>query len=196
MTAPAFADPVLDAQAAFRAVMDAMARPGSIRPLPSALTPPLPLSPAAAAVALTLLDYEAPFWLDAPLARAAEVASWLHFHTGAPRVDVPEEAAFAFLADPANAPACARFALGSPDYPDRSTTLVLQVESLSDAAQMRLSGPGIAGARTIAAAPLRDDFLAEAARNRACFPCGVDFIFVAADALAALPRSTRVEPGA
>ena len=195
MTAPAFADPVLDAQATFRTVMHAMARPGSIRSLASDLAPPQPLSPAAAAVALTLLDYEAAFWLDAPLAGAAEVASWLHFHTGAPRVDAPEQAAFAFLADPANAPACARFALGSMDYPDRSTTLVLQVESLSDAARMRLSGPGIEGVRTLAVAPLRDDFLAEAERNRACFPRGVDFIFVAPDALAALPRSTRVEPG-
>jgi alpha-D-ribose 1-methylphosphonate 5-triphosphate synthase subunit PhnH len=196
MTAPAFADPVLDAQVTFRTVMDAMARPGRIRPLVSDLSPPAPLSPAAAAIALTLLDYEASFWLDAPLARAPEVANWLHFHTGAPRADAPDEAAFAFSADPASAPALEAFALGSMEYPDRSTTLVLQLDSISDAALMRLSGPGIEGECKFAAAPLPDDFIGQAERNRACFPRGIDLILVSADKIVALPRSTRIEPGA
>ena len=83
MLAPAFEDPALASQAVFRTVMEAMARPGLARPLPCGLAVPPPLLPTAAAVALTLLDYETPFWLDPALAEAGEVAAWIRFHTGA-----------------------------------------------------------------------------------------------------------------
>ena len=81
-----FAEPVLAAQTTFRTVMDALARPGSVRRL-AGVAAPAPLSPSAAAIALTLLDYETPFWLDAPLAGAPEVVRFRlrqHRHGGAP----------------------------------------------------------------------------------------------------------------
>jgi len=190
--APAFADPVLEAQAVFRAVMDAMARPGTVKSISGDLDPPRPLSRAAASVLLALLDHETPFWLDAPLADAADVVGWILFHTGAPHVTQPDEAAFAILADPAQAPLLERFALGSVEYPDRSATLILQVESFSGM-PVRLTGPGIAETLSFAASPLPGGFLAQMEANRALFPRGIDLIFVTEDALAAMPRSTHVE---
>jgi alpha-D-ribose 1-methylphosphonate 5-triphosphate synthase subunit PhnH len=117
------------------------------------------------------------------------------FHTGAPRADDPATAAFAFIADSAAAPPFETFALGSQEYPDRSTTLVLQVERLSEGEGLILRGPGIAGSRRLAAAPLPADFLARLADNRAQFPRGVDVLLAAADAVAALPRSLHVAGG-
>src|SRR5262249_22174632 len=110
------------------ALMDALARPGTVRPLTPAAAAPPPLSATAAAVALTMLDYETPVWLDAPLAQSPQVADWIRLHAGARVTPDPRQAAFAFIADPVHAPAFDGFSLGTPEYPDRSATLVLQVE--------------------------------------------------------------------
>jgi alpha-D-ribose 1-methylphosphonate 5-triphosphate synthase subunit PhnH len=193
--AAGFSDSVLGAQRVFRAVMDALARPGSIVRIAGLPAPPAPMSPAAGAIALALADYDTPLWLDQPLAAAGQVTAWLRFHTGAPITADPARAAFAFLADPARLPALETFALGTPEYPDRSTTLVLQVESFADGGAMRLSGPGIAGSQTFSAKPLALDFAARLAENRALFPRGVDLLLATQDEVAGLPRSVRVTAG-
>ena len=189
--AAGFAEPVLAAQATFRVVMDAMARPGTVRRL-AGIAAPAPLSATAAAIALTLLDYETAFWLDAPLAETEDVARFISFHTGARVTADPADAAFAFVADPTSAPPLARFAQGSLEYPDRSTTLVLQVAHLAEGEGMLLRAPGIAGTRRLAASPLPADFLDQLADNRARFPRGIDILLAAPDAVAGLPRSLHV----
>ena len=88
--APAFAEPGLESQSAFRAVMTAMSRPGLVQELRHDLSPPAPLSAGAATVALMLFDYETPVWLDAALAEAKDVSRWLRFHTGAPMTSNPQ----------------------------------------------------------------------------------------------------------
>ena len=52
---PGFSDPVLDAQACFRKVLDALSRPGTVRAL-DVSTAPAPLNLASAGLALTLMD--------------------------------------------------------------------------------------------------------------------------------------------
>ncbi len=192
MLAPAFDDPALASQAVFRTVMEALARPGLPRRLSSKLAVPPPLSATAAAVALTLLDYETPFWLDPELAAAGEVAPWLTFHTGGPQTTESVQATFGFISDPAAMPPFEAFSPGSLEYPDRSTTLVVQVASFDHGEALALSGPGIAGTRRFSAAPLPADFRARLIANREMFPRGVDLILVTPDAVAALPRSLRV----
>ena len=103
MLAPAFPAPVIANQVVFRAVMDAVARPGEVKALPPAVGAPSPLNNTAA-LALALLDYETPLWLDPPLAKIPAVAEWIRFHTGARVTGDPRQAAFAFIADPAHAP--------------------------------------------------------------------------------------------
>ena len=194
--APAFAEPVLEAQSAFRAVMNAISRPGLVQELRRDLSPPAPLSAGAAIVALTLFDYETPDWLDASLAGADDVSRWLRFHTGAPITSDPQQAAFALIADAVGSPDFIGFALGTLDYPDRSTTLILQVESLSDGHTMALNGPGIDGVQMMTAGPLPENFVRRMTDNRALSPRGVDVLLVTDDAVAAVPRSTRIEGSA
>ena len=188
--AAGFADPVHDAQRTFSAVMRAMAEPGRPVPLATDLAPPAPLSPEMAAVALSLLDYETPVFLDAPLAAVPGVARFLAFHTGAPVVEDPGAARFALIGDAAALPDFARFAQGEPDYPDRSATLVVAVETLAEGAgALVLEGPGIRGRRAVSAAPLPTDLPVRLLANRALFPLGVDLLLVAPGAVAGLPRS-------
>lgn len=193
--ARAFADPVHGAQQTFRAVMNALARPGTLQPVDGLAEAPAPLSPVAGAVAVALADYETPLWLDAPLAAAPEVAAWLAFHTGARTGAAPAEAAFALASAPTGLPDLAGFALGSDIYPDRSTTLILQVEAFTGegaSTRLHLAGPGIRGHATLAVAGLPADIVERLAANQALFPRGVDLILAGPAAVAALPRTTRV----
>jgi alpha-D-ribose 1-methylphosphonate 5-triphosphate synthase subunit PhnH len=187
----AFHDAPREAQTVFRTVMEAMASPGRILPFQPGLEAPEPLLPTAAAVLLALADFETPVWLDSALTEARPVREFLRFHTGARMVDEPEAATFAAIAAPAAMPPLEAFAQGTLDYPDRSATLILQVETLHPDG-WRLEGPGIRDAVRFNAAPLPADFTAQLAENRERFPLGVDLIFATRDAIAALPRSTRL----
>ncbi|MBN9265645.1 MAG: phosphonate C-P lyase system protein PhnH [Hyphomicrobium sp.] len=186
-----FADPVHDAQKVFRAALDAMAHPGRIARLASSLTPPSPLLGTSASLLLALADYETSIWLDDTLSENPAVSDFLRFHTGARLTRQRREADFAVIAAPAEMPALATFAEGTPEYPDRSTTLIVQVEALANHG-WHFSGPGIRERMAFSAAPAPADFPQQLAANRAHFPRGVDLIFVTSVEIAALPRSTRI----
>lgn len=186
---PGFADPVHDAQASFRAVLDAMAHPGRIVTMPARLPSSLPLGTAAVAVALSLCDGDTPVWLDAA---AAGAASYLTFHCGAPLAATPGEASFAFVAGLAALPPLDSFALGSDEYPERSATLVIEVESLADGDGVRLRGPGVRSETLLAVAGLPARFWAERGALAELFPRGLDMVFACGDRLAAVPRSIQV----
>jgi alpha-D-ribose 1-methylphosphonate 5-triphosphate synthase subunit PhnH len=190
--AAGFADKVLSAQSTFRAVMNAMARPGSVQRIEAAAACPGGLMPASAAVALTLFDHDTPVWLDAKLSATPEPARWLKFHTGAPLVTEPSGSAFALIGDPAALPGLDSFSFGTDDYPDRSTTLILQVESLSHGPAIELRGPGIDGTATLRASIAPPDLFDRLSINQTLFPRGVDVVLVSGDSIAAIPRTTRL----
>ncbi|WP_138465881.1 phosphonate C-P lyase system protein PhnH [Poseidonocella sp. HB161398] len=177
-----FADPALEAASGFRELMECMARPGRIVEVAGA-RPPAPLSPAAGVVLLLLCDADTPLHL-AGAADCPEVRSWVGFHCGAPLVPAAD-CAFA-LGDWAALAPLGRYRAGTPDYPDRSATLIVELPDLAPGGT-RLTGPGIAEEARL---PLPDP---EALRaNAARFPLGLDVIFTSGTRLAALPRSTRI----
>ncbi len=188
-----FGDPVFDAQAIFRSIMTAFAEPALPVDLGSRVSAPDPLGPAAAAVLAALADDDTPVWLAAGEASAA--ARWLRFHTGAPITADPAAASFALLPAGDDPAGWTRFPRGTPDYPDRSATLLLPVPALAGGAPLVATGPGIATERPFAPAGLPAGFRAAMDRNRAGFPLGFDLILVCGTAALALPRSTRLREG-
>jgi alpha-D-ribose 1-methylphosphonate 5-triphosphate synthase subunit PhnH len=187
-----FADKVLSAQSTFRSVMDAMARPGSVQQIGVATGAPSPLMRGAAAIALTLFDHDTPVWLDPAMSETSDVTKWLKFHTGAPVIADSSICSFALIGDPEALPALDRFACGSNEYPDRSTTLILQVESLTEGSRFELRGPGIDGTAVLQATIEPADLFERLGINAALFPRGIDIVLVAGDAIVAIPRTTRL----
>lgn len=173
---PGFPDHPKDSAIAFRAIMQAIARPGMVHDL----TAPAPegLSPAAAATLLVLADATTPVW-------TAKGRDWIVFHTGAPIAEERGAAAFAVGAWDDLAP-LEDWPIGTPDYPDRSATLIVEVSTMAGSGP-RLTGPGI---ETEARLPLPDP--AALARNAALYPLGVDLILTCSSSVAALPRSIRI----
>lgn len=180
-----FADAPVQAAQGFRAILDALSRPGRIQRL-SGAAPPEPLSPAAGVAALVLLDSTTPLHLapghDTPALRA-----WIAFHTGAPLVGAGA-AIFAIGTWNALQPV-RRFAIGTPDYPDRAATLIVETDRLEPEGAC-LTGPGIDGTARLS---LPDTAAFQA--NRARYPLGFDTFLTCGDRLAGLPRSTLVETG-
>jgi alpha-D-ribose 1-methylphosphonate 5-triphosphate synthase subunit PhnH len=178
-----FSDPARDAAHAFRAALQAMARPGRIETV-ARVAPPAPCSVAAGALLVTLCDTTTPIYL-APSHDTEGLRGWITFHTGAPFTG-PEHAMFGLGTWAALAPVT-RFSPGTAEYPDRSATLIVELGELSTNGAT-LSGPGI---RTTARLSLPE--VAAFQQNRRRFPLGFDTYLTCGDRLAGLPRSTRVE---
>lgn len=191
--APGLANPVHDAQCIFKAAMNALARPGTLQTLHvTNLTAPDPLPKTMAALALALLDYDTPVYLDTPLAESRDVVDYLRFHTGAPVVDMQADAAFALISTPEKMPPLSGFNVGTDEYPDRSTTLIMAAETLTNEAGPLLSGPGIKTTTQLNAAPLAPGFWHQMSANQTLYPLGVDVLFASVDQIAGLPRSTTI----
>lgn len=157
----------------FDAVMWAMARPGTERELPeSGLLP----------VALALVDLESRIHCDDP--GLTDLLS----QTGAAAASLAE-ADHVFLSAGLTPAIAAAVATGSALYPDEGATVVASV-ALGAGPRLRLTGPGIDGAITIAPA------IAPAfweVRARIPYPVGFELILVEGRRVICLPRSTQVE---
>lgn len=189
--AAGFDDPVHQSQRVFRQVLDAMAHPGQISVLTDApAAAPAGLSPAAAAIALTLLDFESSVWLDD---RTAAARDYLVFHSGCPVTDSPNAADFAVLGEATRLDGLERFRLGSDEHPERGATLLVEVAGFSNGDGAILTGPGIDGERRLRVSGVPAHFWATVRENGALFPRGVDLLLTCAQRIAALPRSVRVE---
>jgi alpha-D-ribose 1-methylphosphonate 5-triphosphate synthase subunit PhnH len=190
----AFSEPVHDAQAAYRALLAAMAEPFLPVLITALPTAPASLTSACAAACLTLLDNETAVWLQPSF--DASVRRWLSFHTQCAFVEDPARAQFALIGDPRELPGIDAFNCGNINHPESSTTLFMQIQSFEGGLEVRAHGPGIAGERALRPRTLGPEFWQQWSESSRGFPLGVDAFLFADTGVAGLPRATRIELGA
>lgn len=186
---PGFDDPVYKCQAAFHALLQALSRPGRLLslPAPEAVVPGL--CAGSAAIALTLVDFETPVWLDKTSSQAAD---YLRFHCGCVIVDDPSLAQFAFARGMDSLPALSRLRLGTDEEPEDSTTLIVELEHLSTGGPWVLTGPGIEQEHRLSASELDGLRMAERATLAPLFPMGLDLFLTCDRQVAGISRTTRI----
>ncbi len=174
----------------FRAILMATARPGTMHEIAYKLHPPSLLSSTTAAVILTLADQDTPLWL-APALTDRKVKSYLKFHTGASLTSEQTSTTFAVFPS-TQRPDLSIFPVGSDEYPDRSATVILQIDKTSAPTTVFLEGPGIEKKLTLSLPGLDKEFWQFVQNNHQIYPRGLDFLFCLSNAIVACPRSSKV----
>jgi len=169
-----------------------MSRPGKIETISLEIGAPSSLHTATAAVVLSLFDLSTPFWVD-PSISCTDLVEYIGFQTGARSTEAPTIATFAIVGGNTGSINWNSFATGTPDYPDRSTTIIIQVDDLQEDGPVRLSGPGIETEHRLTVTGIDAGFWQSRQHNTALYPLGTDAILVAQNKIACLPRTTRVE---
>ncbi|MCD9586325.1 phosphonate C-P lyase system protein PhnH [Streptomyces sp. 8ZJF_21] len=177
------------AQGVFRAVLDALARPGTVARFPSDIPGAVPptLLPVLALADLgtgvhVLEENGSRRWSD-----VVSVA------TDAPAVAL-EKARLAAAVRPVAAEEILRLPRGTADAPEDGAVLCLPVTALEGGPSVwRLSGPGVPGERDVAPQGVPDGFVAARAEAVAGFPAGADLLLATPDGrVMGLPRSTTI----
>ncbi|WP_210583691.1 phosphonate C-P lyase system protein PhnH [Streptomyces sp. GESEQ-35] len=176
------------AQGVFRAVLDALARPGFVTRYPADVpgTVPTALLPV-----LALADLGTGFCvLEDGVQRWSDVVS---VATNAPAVPL-EAARLAAAVRPVTPDEIRRLHRGSAEAPEDGALLCLPVSDLHGGARnWRLSGPGIPGELVVAPHGLPAGIVEARAEAVAGFPAGVDLLLATPDGrVLGLPRSTTL----
>jgi alpha-D-ribose 1-methylphosphonate 5-triphosphate synthase subunit PhnH len=185
-----FKDPVLGPQHTFRAILEAMAKPGLLVKINSKLYLPERLNAASAAICLTLFDDETPVWTD--LSWNSSAVDWFQSQCGCSVVTEPCMAHFALITQPTIMPPLDDFKIGDEAHPESAATLIVQVERFDDNHDKILSGPLTKTSTHFSPVGIRSQFWKQWQLQAALFPLGVDVFFTCNDILAALPRTTQV----
>jgi alpha-D-ribose 1-methylphosphonate 5-triphosphate synthase subunit PhnH len=190
-------EPVRDTQRTFRVVLDAMARPGTVKQLPVAARD-APVNPWLAAVLVTLVDHEVSLAVE-PFDGADLLERFVRQRTAVASASA-ERADFVVAASDRLDPSLPlRLRQGTLAYPNDSATLLILVPTLDWAASaddrvgLSLSGPGVPSGHVFTVAGLAPA-LFEARDEAAEYPCGIDLLLVdPSGRVAALPRSTAIQ---
>jgi alpha-D-ribose 1-methylphosphonate 5-triphosphate synthase subunit PhnH len=178
-----------DAQRVFRAVLDALARPGTTTHLPAPAGVPAALAPL-----LALADLDTPVCvLDAS---SAESEQWLRAVTTATSAPVAalREARLVAALRPVTVDELRAVRVGSPADPEEAALVALAVPTLTGGPVVRLDGPGAAPGAVITPTGLPVGWLD--VRAAVPYPTGADLLLVdSAGACVGLPRSTRTNEG-
>ncbi|MBD1559238.1 phosphonate C-P lyase system protein PhnH [Vibrio sp. S9_S30] len=187
---PGFNDPIHDAQNVFRFILNAMSMPSSLQSMPSELSFGQ-ANAATSQILLTLTDSTTPLWLSDSFQADSELTQNLRFHANTPLTTHPDNASFALINSEQDTDV-SQFCWGSEEYPDTSTTVIVQVSSLSSGVGLELSGPGIDGRASIKVEGIHQSLLNQIMAISESQPLGVDVLLTCKNQFMALPRTTRI----
>lgn len=188
-----FTDPVVDAQKAFRGVLNAIARPGNVVSVDvdlKSVASRLGVSTAALAALLALVDFDTAVWLDCT--HADVLSAYLRFHTGSRFAASQGEADFAYIGDTSRMPLLASFQQGTAASPEGSTIVIVDVPDFDGQTSVILDGPGCNGPVMFSPTSFTADLWVDVAMNHQQFPAGVDLLVCAGEEMVGIPRSTRI----
>ena len=195
-----FSDMSLGSQSVFRSALEALSYPGRTVALDVAFETPRAAWASSSGLLLALLEPGSLLWLSPSLVDT-DASNWIVFHTDCKITPNQHEADFAWIKNWDELPRLESFALGTDEYPDHSTTCVIDIAApnlaTAAATSITLAGPGIARTSTISqlsATPAQmEDFVTQWTQNHAQFPRGIDVFFATTTGLLGLPRTTRIE---
>ncbi|QRM32521.1 phosphonate C-P lyase system protein PhnH [Microvirga sp. VF16] len=190
MSASSQAMAAQETQSTFRAVLRAFSYPGEIVKLKPVDAAPAGMCNSLFAAARCLLDGETSVWLDSAF-DTPDVRDVLRLQNGVTEISDQPDADFALIGSAQALPNLQAFRVGTLLDPNLSTTLLVQVPSLSGGEAVLLSGPGIKGQKAVAPSGLPQWFWSAWADNASRFPVGLDMILFDDAGLMGLPRSSR-----
>lgn len=186
-------DEVFEAQEHFRLIMDAMAKPGSIKTLDSEIIVYEGFSKASALIGFALLDSNTGFYQN----YEENLDQYLILNTSSSPKS-PENADFLFLKEPnIEFQAIEEAAIGEPEYPEKGAFLIIEVSKISDEAfskslELILKGPGVKGSKSIHVGGLSKKVLEAIQEKNMEYPLGVDTILTdPSGTLVCIPRSNQ-----
>jgi alpha-D-ribose 1-methylphosphonate 5-triphosphate synthase subunit PhnH len=166
-------------------------QPGVVIEFDDPLQVPAGLCAATAAIAPLLFDQDTRVWLSAS-ADCKAVRTFLRRHTQSLQVAEPTLADFAIVSRLGERAPLGSFHCGTDDYPNSSTTLIVQVDRIERDGPWTLTGPGLRERQRLGVSGLGEKFLSEWARNAGLHPRGVDVILASGRRCCLLPRTTRI----
>jgi len=199
----AFPDAVHDSQYCFRRLLTALSEPGKLTTLDCCLGFS-PMHSAATQTLLTLADNTTQLWLSSSYASQKNLIDNLRFHCGVSIEPSQQKASFAVIAEQDLAEFSwgdATFSPGNEEYPDSSTTVIVELNALSIASEstasqvLRPTGPGIKTHVEIDSGSMPTSLMTflEQRQERYTFPRGIDLLLVSGETLLAIPRTTKIE---
>ncbi|MCV7410355.1 hypothetical protein AWC05_21145 [Mycobacterium florentinum] len=177
-----------DSQQIFRAVLEALARPGTPMPLPSeplrllapAITPIMALADSTTGVCV--LERPGEHWAD-KIATATAAPIW-----------PAEMARLVAAVRPVSADEVRGFTRGSAEAPQDAALVSFAVRDVEGGPRRwTLTGPGVRDTTTIAPQGMTVGFVAARAGVVAAYPGGIDVLLVTDDGrIVGLPRTTTI----
>lgn len=192
--ATAFPNVVHDSQTTFRKLLKAMSEPGTAITLDRcAGFGSLP--EAATQLLLALADNSTPLWFSPTLMADKSAIANLNFHISAP-LNNQQNANFAVISlqdSYLQQIDFSQFNMGTAEYPDLSSTVVIETDCFNEGPVLTLTGPGIKHQRQIQLGNLPESMQTILLQHNQHFPLGIDMVFVCGQQAISIARTTNVE---